>query len=265
MTAPRGRYARKDWRKLLTSRKGAASIGLVCLLGAGAVVIAAMSNYRSSVNQGGKEQTVFVAAQMIARNTPASVIASENLVKPAQFRASQVVAGALADTSALHGTVAAKDIYPGEQLTGADFTANSSLPAQLGPDERAMTISLDSAHGMVGTIQTGDHVDVYAGFQLQTASAQNQPVLRLLIADVPVLKAPSGATTGLGGSTNSNATSNATLEVNSSQAAALAYAADNGKVWLVLRPAHANATPPPSAVTVQSLLFGSKPVSTGGK
>ena len=58
--------------------------------------------------------------------------------------------------------------------------------------------------------------------------------------------------------------SNVTLNVNDSQAGALAYASDNGKLWLVLRPANATSTTPPATTTAQSLLLGSKPVSGGG-
>lgn len=263
-TAQRRRYGRRDWRALLTSRKGAALIGLVCVVAATALVLAAMSSYRKSVNAGVAPQTVFVASQLIAKNTPASVIAQQDLFKPVQVHSNQVAAGAIADMTSLHGKAAAKDIYPGEQLTAADFTPVGGLPAQLGPNERAVTLSLDMAHGLVGTVQTGDHVDVYAGLQLQSNAGQNSAVLRLLMANVPVLKAPAPASGGVGGAQTS-ATSLVTLGVDESQAAPLAYAADNGKVWLVLRPADGAATTPPSLVTVQSMLFGTKALSTGGK
>jgi Flp pilus assembly protein CpaB len=264
ITAPRRRkYVRRDLRALLSTRKGAAAAGLVCVVVAGAVVLAAMSSYRKTVNAGVAPQTVFVASQLIAKNTPASVIAQGDLFKPVQVHADKVAAGAIADMSTIHGKVAAKDIYPGEQLTAADFTASGSLPAQLAPSERAVTLSLDEAHGMVGTIETGDHVDVYAGLQLQSSAGQNTPVLRLLMADVPVLKGPPQPNSAIGGA-QTTTTSLVTLGVNTDQAGAITFAADAGKLWLVLRPAHASTTAPPSMVTVQSLLFGTKGLPTGG-
>jgi pilus assembly protein CpaB len=185
------------------------------------------------------------------------------MVKATQIVAKQVVGGALADTSALQGRVAVRDISPGEQLTAADFTTNGGFPAQLAPAERAVTLSLDSEHGMLGVINTGDHVDVYAGVSEQAAAGQTSPILRLLIPNVAVLKAGSDtSTTGI--ATGSNSTSQVTLNVPDGEVGALAWAADNGKVWLVLRPANATATPAPSAVTVQSMLFGTKPVSPQG-
>lgn len=264
LAAPRRRFGRRNWRALLTTKKGATVVGLACVVVAGALVLAAMSSYRKSVNAGVAPQTVFVASQLIAKNTPASVIAQGNLFKPVQVHSNQVAAGSITDMSFLHGKVAATDIYPGEQLTAADFTTAGGLPAQLGPNERAVTLSLDQAHGMVGTLQTGDHVDVYAGLQLQSSVGQDTTVLRLLMANVPVLKAPSQSSGGGVGGPQANSTSMVTLGVDTSQVGALAYAADNGKVWLVLRPAGAAATTPPSLVTVQSLLFGTKPLATTG-
>jgi hypothetical protein len=56
-----------------------------------------------------------------------------------------------------------------------------------------------------------------------------------------------------------------TLDVTEAQAGPLAFSADNGKVWLVLRPANTSSTAPSSIVTVQSLLLGSTAIPTGGK
>jgi len=117
----------------------------------------------------------------------------------------------------------------------------------------------------VGQIHNGDHVDVYGGISFDSGNGRTAPVLRLLMSNVQVLSAGTTGSGSLGASQNpSNEFSNVTLNVDESQAGALAYAADNGKVWLVLRPANATATTPPSTVTAQSLLLGSKPVTTGG-
>jgi Flp pilus assembly protein CpaB len=238
-------------------------IAVACAVVAGGVLAFAMARYRSSVDASGNPETVLVATQKIPKNTPGDVIASENLFKATQIVAKQVSAGAIADAALLHGKVAVRDINPGEQLTSADFTSSGGLPAQLAPTQRAMTINLDSSHGMIGSIHDGDHVDVYAGVQFDPGTGRPQQVLRLLMTDVPVLKAGTASGSGGIGASGSNNTSDVTLNVNDNQAGALAYAADNGKVWLVLRPANATSTTPPSLITVQSLLAGSKPL--GGK
>ena len=75
-----------------------------------------------------------------------------------------------------------------------------------------------------------------------------QPVIKLLMADVLVLKAPLGGGNGL-----------ITLRAPERRAAQLAYAADNGQLWFVLRPASGAKTVNPGLINVQSLL-NSKPV-----
>src|SRR5947207_1850666 len=85
----------------------------------------------------------------------------------------------------------------------------------------------------------------------------SQPLVHVLIANTPVLKAPSSSGAGgLSTGNQQNQQSNVTLKVSDTQAGALAFAADNGKVWLVLRPANATSSASASNVTVSSLLAG---------
>jgi Flp pilus assembly protein CpaB len=257
------RYGRRDWRKLLGTRKGTMLVGLGCAALAATVLVVAMVRYRSSVDSTRGLATVLVATQPIPKNTSADAIATGKLFKPTQIASNQVTAGAIADTAHVHGEVLVRDVFPGEQLTAADFTANGGLAAQLPADHRAMTLTLDSQHGMVGQLHDGDHVDVYGGINQQSSLGRSDPVLRLLMRDVPVMKAASGS--GAGGiSATSGNTSQLTLDVSDSLAGALAYAADNGKVWLVLRPGNAVNTVPPSLITVQSFLLTTQPVAGGG-
>jgi Flp pilus assembly protein CpaB len=258
------RYGRTNLRKLLGTRRGVVIVAFVCALAAAGILIYAMARYRHSINSGTAPETVFVASQLIPKNTPGAVISSEGMFRAEHIATRQVAGTAIADAALLRGEVAVRDIYPGEQLTTADFTANGGLPAQLAPDERAVTLTMDQEHGMLGLLQGGDHVDVYAGISSQTAAGQATPELRLLIANVPVLKAgTSNGSSGIAGASTNN-TSPVTLDVPEAAAGPLAFAADNGKVWLVLRPANATATKTPPLITVQSLLLGGKPVPFGG-
>jgi pilus assembly protein CpaB len=223
-----------------------------------------MNRYRHNVDTSGNQETVFVASGLIQKGTPGDAIAGGQLFKSTSVAVKQVSTGAIADTAQLHGKVATADIYPGQQLTAADFTAKGGLAAQLGRNQRAMTVTLDQSHGMVGQIHSGDHVDVYAGVNFN-GTGRSEPALRLLMTDVQVLQAGAATSGGLGGAQNpSSSFSNVTLNVGDSQAPALAYASDNGKVWLVLRPANAPSSTQSSAITAQSLLLGSKPVASGG-
>jgi Flp pilus assembly protein CpaB len=255
-------YTRNDWRKLLSTRRGTVLVAVVCALVATGILVVAMNRYRSNVDNSGNQETVLVANGLIQKGTSGDAIAGGQLFTSKYVAAKQVTTGAVADTAQLHGEVAAVNIYPGQQLTAADFSANGGLSAQLAPDQRAMTVTVDSAHGMIGQIQQGDHVDVYA--DLEPASGRSGSFVRLLLTNAPVLKAPtSSAGGGLAGSGPQNQQSNVTLQVQDKQAGTLAFASDNGKLWLVLRPANATSTPP-ETVSVLSLLARAGTVG-GGK
>jgi Flp pilus assembly protein CpaB len=258
------KYVKRDWRRVLATRRGTVLVAVACALVAAGVLVYAMSKYRSSVDASGNPETVYVATRAIPKNTSGDAIAAQGMFKPTEILARQVTAGAIVDASLMRGKVAARDINPGEQLTAADFTASPGLPAQLAPAQRAMTLTLDAEHGMLGLVNTGDHVDVYAGVQLDSLGGRTTVELRRLLSNVVVLKAGASASSGVGAS-SSNSTSQVTLNVPDSAAGAIAFAADNGKIWLALRPPNATSTPQPPAVTVQSLLLGSKALSNGGQ
>jgi len=240
-------YTRNDWRNLLSTRRGTVLVAAVCAIVAAGILVVAINRYRSNVDSSGDQETVLVASGEIQKGMAGDAIAGGQLFKSTSVAAKQVSAGAIADTTQLRGEVAATTIYPGQQLTAADFTANGGLPAKLAPNQRAMTVTVDSSHGMIGQVVEGDRVDVYA--DLEPSTGRSGSFVRLLMADTPVLKAPSSAG---GGGLAGNQQSNVTLQVDDNQAGALAFAADNGKLWLVLRPANATATPP-ETVSVQSI------------
>jgi Flp pilus assembly protein CpaB len=256
-------YTRNDWRKLLATRRGTVIVAGVCALVAAGILLLAMNRYRHNVDTSGNQETVLVAGGLIQKGTSGDAIASEHLFTPQSVAVKQVSAGAIADTTQLRGKVASADIYPGQQLTGAEFVAKGGLTSELAPTQRAMTISLDQAHGMVGQLQAGDHVDVYAGVNVEARGARSEPALRLLMTNIKVLQAGSSSHGALGGG-GANSTSDVTMDVSDTQAGALAYASDNGKVWLVLRPADATSSSSSPAITAQSLLLGSKPITAGG-
>jgi Flp pilus assembly protein CpaB len=166
---------------------------------------------------------------VIPQGSSADVIASQQLLQRTSVRGSQAKSGAIADPSVLHGEVAATNIYPGQQITASDFTTSSTTASQLAADQRAVAVPVDAAHGLSGFVHTGDQVDVLASYNAGASS--NHGSVTTLIQDALVLNAPSSSG-GLGGSANSVVL----LRVSASDAQALAYAADNGKVWIVLRP-----------------------------
>jgi Flp pilus assembly protein CpaB len=158
--------------------------------------------------------------------------------------------------------VTAHEIVPGQQLTTADFQKPTDpVMSKLGEADRAMTIPLDSAHGMIGNVQAGDHVDVLAGFQVQPdTSGRPRPVLRTLLQDVEVLKAPEVSDKPQQQTMGAGQTQNIVLRVPEKSAGELAFSIDNGKVWVALRPQAGADQSRPSLVTLDRLLLGMEPI-----
>jgi pilus assembly protein CpaB len=236
-------------QNLFTTRRGSFLMGGVAAVLAAIVLVVYLHSYRNSVNSSTVPATVLVARNLIQKGTPGDYIGTNRQFQVASVPKRELQTGALTDPAALAGRVAVSDIYPGQQLTAAAFVyaAPGTLQTRLTGADRAITLPIDAAHGMIGQVAAGDHVDVLIGFNVQGAGG-TQPVIKLLMPDVLVLKAPVAGGTGL-----------VTLRAPEYRAAQLAYAADNGKLWLVLRPASGAKTVNPGLINVQSLLI-SKPV-----
>jgi pilus assembly protein CpaB len=251
--------------RLISTRGGVLVLSALAALLAGVLILVYVSQYRSSVNAGATKVTVLVANHPIPKGTSGVVIATNGLYTSSTIAQSRLLDGAYSDPSNLRGQVAARDIYPGAQLTASDFgPASSNLAASLSAHQRVVSIPLDAAHGLLDKLEVGDRVDVYAGFSVipldvrgvPIAGGQARPVLRLIVPNVPVV-AISGKKGALGG----GGTSNVELKVNDTQAAELAFAADNGKLWLTLRPSSGAASAAPTLVTIETLLLGVPPVT----
>jgi Flp pilus assembly protein CpaB len=194
--------------------------------------------------------TVLVASRLIQQGTSGSMISSQGMFRSERLAPTQMPAGSIANASAIAGMVASRDIQRGQALTASDFTAGGGIASQLAPNQRAVSIPLDTSHGLAGVLQAGDRVDVYAGF---SNSASGSASLKLLLSNVQVLEVNGGSGGGIGGASAANVV----LKVLADNAGPLAFASDNGKLWLVLR--GANATGPDARAarsTVTSLSFG---------
>src|SRR5215210_218061 len=222
--------------KLLTTRRGTIWLGVGAAVLAALVLLVYLSQYRNNLKAAGAPVKVLVAKRLIEKNTPGNLVATQQLFVATDIRRSEVKAGALTDPSALRDMVAVKDIYPAEQMTVADFVpATGLLVNQLAKDKRAISIPADSIRGLVGHIQSGDHVDVYVGMNNSRGAA----VISLLLKDVPVMSAPG---TAGGGIATGRGKAAFVLKADDQTAPELAYAADYGRLWLVMRPSGANAS-----------------------
>jgi Flp pilus assembly protein CpaB len=253
-------------RKLLSTREGTFAFATLAGLIAVGLLLAFMGAYRNSVDEGAQPVTVLVARESLPKGASGDVIAEKGQFQATGFKRDQVKEGAVTDPASLRGQVAVHNLVRGQQLTVSDFSRpKNPVLSRLADDQRAMTLPLDAAHGMAGQIQTGDHVDVFAGFQVQPVGSggRTHPVLRVLLQDVEVLQAPPAPKQG--GLSGGGQTQNVVLRVSDKDAPQLAFSSDNGKLWISLRPAAGAKQDAPSMVTLNRLLLGMDPIPVDGK
>jgi pilus assembly protein CpaB len=242
--------------RLLKTRQGTIAVGIGAAVLAAILLLVYLRSYRSSVKGSSEPVTVLVAKNLIPNGTSGSTIATKNLFVVTSVPKGDLKLGAMTDSSALRGNVAAHDIYPSQQLTSADFTAASSgaLASQLTTKWRAIAIPpLDAAHGLSPGIVAGDHVDIYG--QLNDAYSPAGPNIKTLatvLRNVEVLTAPTAASPG------ATPSGNYILKVASDQAPRLAYMAENGTLWFVLRPATGSRGSRQAFVTNQNVFAGAR-------
>jgi Flp pilus assembly protein CpaB len=243
-----GNWPRGD---LFSNRRNTLAVAIAAALIAGVLLYVFVRQYKKSVNNSSANTPVLVATGLIPRGTASSEVASVGLYRPTLVRSKQAAAGAITDSAALQGTYATTTIYPGQQLTAADFSRSPvSIASELTRTDRAIAMPIDGTHGLVGFVSDGDHVDVLS-------SVGGKVVM--LAPDVLVLSAPNGGSNSTIGSTNSGG--NIVLRVSQDQVLAMAQAADTGKIWIVMRPA-ADAISPATSSTPAS--GGSTATTTTG-
>src|SRR3954452_18240399 len=239
-------------RARLATRNGALAVAIVAGGIAAILVFAAINAARKDSTASTAPRTVLVANQVIPKGSSGESIARGQLFRVAHVSDQALVAGAVADVSLLRDKIATQDIYPGQQLSAQTFGGRGGdTVAKLSGTDRAVSIPLDEAHGLVGRRRAGSHVDVLAGFNAANGSGNSRPVMRTLARNLSVLKVEkAGGGGGGGGDTNG------TLCAPPTMAAELAFTAENGKLWLVLRPAAGAKDVDPRVVTADALLFG---------
>jgi Flp pilus assembly protein CpaB len=199
--------------RLFLTRRGTLLVALGAAVLAGIVLLVYVKSVRHNANSNATGTPVLVARSLIQKGTPGTTVGTEHLYQIETVPKSAVVVGAYVDPSSLSSGVAATDIYPGQQLTAADFgAATSSLDSQISGSQRAFSFPMDATRTLNGQIVAGDHVDVFL------ASGDN---VHQLLQKVLVLNA---------------ASNEITVRVSSKNAALLALASASGTIWMTLRP-----------------------------
>ena len=225
-------------RKILSTRGGTMVFAaMVALLAAGALMVF-VNGYKRSLDANAEPVTVLVAKEALPKGSSGDLIAQKSLFQATGLKREQVKEGAITDPASLRNQVATHDIVPGQQLTTSDF-ARPTDPVlnKIGAGDRGVGVALDIAHGLVGQLEPGDHVDVYATFMVKPDGAvQPRPITRVLLQNIEVLAAPAPDEKTRAGGAAGSQTHNLVLRVPEKRAPELAFAQDNGKVWMALRP-----------------------------
>jgi pilus assembly protein CpaB len=225
-------------RRILSTRSGTLAIGVLAAGLAALLLLVYLNRYRDNLKQQNAPVAVLVAKSLIQKGTPGDLIGTKSLFQAASVPREQLKAGALTDPSTLRGLVALTDVFPGQQLTLSSFGAvrAGAVATQLSAFERAVAIPVDATHGLVGSVQAGDRVDVLVGLNSGAGA-----IIKTLLQNIPVM-----VTTG----------SSLTLRVTDSQAGRLAWASDNGKIWVTLRPPAGARQSPQRIVSLSSVVLG---------
>ena len=207
-----------------------------------------VANYQSRLEKGQEKVKVYVAKTDIPPGTPTSSL--EGKIEQKEILDKNVVPVAVLDLKSMEGQTTSQWIYSGEQLSARRFntTGRSGIHGELKGNQRAMAVNGDANQVLSGIVKTGDHVDVLANFKI----GSDINVARVLLRDVPVLKAPqSGAIDSKIASAAEDGAYTIVLKLTDSQAHKLFLVSagnEDHEWWLDLR-APADATDSPEGLT----------------
>jgi Flp pilus assembly protein CpaB len=228
--------------RVSASRSWAIGTGIAAALLAGLLLLLYLDRYRDSVAGDTARSSVLVAKNLILEGTSGDVVASAQKYQVAEIQNKELKSDVVTDPGYLNNRVATQDIYPGQQITTADFSSSTTnaVDTQITGAQRAISVDVDSVHGSLSQLTAGDHIDLYISLG---ARNDGQSLVKLFRANVLVLAVPGEGDEG-----------NLMLRINERDAADFAYAADNTQMYFVIRP-NAGARPTrPDTASIQTVL-----------
>jgi Flp pilus assembly protein CpaB len=213
-----------------------------------------VTNYKKSVQSGEEAVTVFVAARDIPIGTSGSDVVDRKWIRSEEISRRSVVPGAISDPDQIKDFSAAQPLYAGEQVSTSRFRPleEQGLRAQLKGNVRALQVPGDEHQLLVGTLKTGDHVDVVGTWEFPEGSQIH--VSRVVLRDLLVLRAANEGKVQSKIASGANLPFNAVLAVTDRQAHKLFWLSKNGEWTLHLRGVADAADSPESMDSSASLL-----------
>jgi Flp pilus assembly protein CpaB len=241
------------------------SIAIALALVAALLTLFYVTNYERDVRKAETNVPVFVAKVDIPAGTTGADVARRGMLTKTEAARRGVVPGAITNPSELATLVSTDKIYAGEQVTTRRFATPSErgILAQLTGTQRAIAVPGDRDQLLVGTLKTGDRVDVVASWSYPEGGQTH--VSRIVLRDVPVLQAPVSEGTAEKVTSGGSSPYAAILSVTDLQVQKLYWAMKNGEWHLELRPGIDAADSPENTESAHSLLVeGVKPNEIAG-
>jgi Flp pilus assembly protein CpaB len=157
-----------------------------------------VTNYQRNVRQDETNVPIWVAKRDIPAGSTGADISQKGMLEKSEIVRRSVVPGAISDPDQIAELVATQPIFAGEQVSTRRFSTPSQrgIKAQLTGVQRAISIPGNQHQLLAGTLKSGDKVDLVATFTVKVlASGNEEPLTRIVLRDVEVLRAPAGTGT----------------------------------------------------------------------
>jgi pilus assembly protein CpaB len=243
----------------MRSRATAVLVAIVLALLATVALVVYVRSADQRAVAGQDPVKVLVAAKVIPASTTGEQAFNRGLIATTELPRRAVARGAITSVGAIGGRVAAVDIQPGEQLLDSRWvTADSAAGSHLLPipaDRQAIAIAVDLTRQVSGFVTPGDHISLVASFDVHPTDAKGDSkgpdvkLSRFLLQDVTVLAVgtqplPNPAAGGKATANKGQTLTTVTLAVKPTDVERVAFAAENGSLYLsLLPPGQAAVTP----------------------
>jgi Flp pilus assembly protein CpaB len=237
----------------MTYRVRNITIAIALALVAAGLTMFYVTNYQRNVRKDETNVQVFVAKVDIPAGLSGADVASRGLMSKSDVVRRAVVPGAISNPAQLATLVSTEPIYAGEQVSTRRFSSPSQqgIRAQLTGVQRAISIAGNKNQLLAGTLKAGDKIDLVATFAVSSIN-----VTRIVLRNIEVLRAPSGAQGEAASKISSDATGfDVILRVTDTQVQKLHWVYVAAEAWhFELRPGTEAADSPENVETWYSVL-----------
>lgn len=169
----------------MTRRLLVAGLALLLAVAAGGAAYAYLHGIQQRAYHDAALVPVYRVDKPVPAGTPASALASQGLVGRGVIPERYRPAGAVTSLSSIQGELSTSELSPGEVLDASQFASPAAVaatPAAVIPrGDVAISVAVDSIHGVAGLVEPGDKVDILVEI------AGSPTAERFLYQDVPVL------------------------------------------------------------------------------